>query len=122
MRPTAKIISFSSGSIPANLVSLAYGSYVQSYYIDVLHGQADWIGVAATIQAVYATLVYPFLGYLSDRTYSRWGQRVPFIMYGSVPLGVAFMLVWTPPVSAHQVLLFTLYFLLTPSSTTPCST
>ena len=113
MRPTAKIISFSSGSIPANLVSLAYGSYVQSYYIDVLHGQADWIGVAATIQAVYATLVYPFLGYLSDRTYSRWGQRVPFIMYGSVPLGVAFMLVWTPPVPAHQVLLFTLYFLLT---------
>ena len=113
MRPMAKIISFSSGSIPANLVSLAYGSYVQSYYIDVLHGQADWIGVAATIQAVYATLVYPFLGYLSDRTYSRWGQRVPFIMYGSVPLGVAFMLVWTPPVSAHQVLLFTLYFLLT---------
>jgi GPH family glycoside/pentoside/hexuronide:cation symporter len=113
MRPMAKIISFTTGSIPANLVSLAYGSYVQSYYIDVLHGQPDWIGVAATIQAVYATLVYPFLGYLSDRTYSRWGQRVPFIMYGSVPLGVAFMLVWTPPVSAHQVLLFSLYFLLT---------
>jgi GPH family glycoside/pentoside/hexuronide:cation symporter len=113
MRALTKTISFTSGSIPANLVSLAFGSYVQFYYVDILKGNPGWIGLAATVQAIYATLVYPFLGYLSDRTNSRWGRRVPFILYGAVPLGMSFMLVWTPPVTSGQVFWFTLYFLLT---------
>jgi glycoside/pentoside/hexuronide:cation symporter, GPH family len=113
MKSTGKIVSYASGSIPANLVSLAFGSYVQFYYIDQLHGDPKWIGLAAAIQAIYATLVYPFLGHLSDRTQSRWGRRVPFIVYGAVPLGVSFMLVWAPPVAASHVLLFTAYFFVT---------
>ncbi|QSO47864.1 MFS transporter [Alicyclobacillus mengziensis] len=110
---TGKIISYTSGSIAANLVSLAFGTYVQFYYTDVLKGNTEWIGLAVTIQAVYATLLYPFLGYLSDRTHSRWGRRVPFIVYGAVPLGVAFMLVWLAPIPPSRVLLFTAYFFVT---------
>jgi GPH family glycoside/pentoside/hexuronide:cation symporter len=113
MRSTGKIVSYASGSIPANLVSLAFGTYVQFYYIDFLKGDPRWIGIAAAIQAIYATLVYPFLGHLSDRTQSRWGRRVPFIIYGAIPLGVSFMLVWAPPVTASHVLLFTSYFFVT---------
>lgn len=113
MKSTGKIISYASGSIPANLVSLAFGTYVQFYYIDQLKGDPKWIGLAAAIQAIYATIVYPFLGHLSDRTQSRWGRRVPFIIYGAIPLGVSFMLVWVPPVAASHVLLFTAYFFVT---------
>ncbi|QSO50683.1 MFS transporter [Alicyclobacillus curvatus] len=110
---TGKIMSYTSGSVAANLVSLAFGTYVQFYYTDVLKGNTEWIGVAVTIQAIYATLLYPFLGYLSDRTNSRWGRRVPFIVYGAAPLGVAFMLVWLAPISPSHVLLFTAYFFVT---------
>ncbi|KPV44599.1 MFS transporter [Alicyclobacillus ferrooxydans] len=110
---TGKIVSYTSGSIPANLVSLAFGTYVQFYYTDVLKGNTEWIGIAVTIQAVYATVLYPFLGYLSDRTTSRWGRRVPFIVYGAVPLGITFMLVWLAPFPASHVLLFTAYFFVT---------
>lgn len=110
---TGKIISYASGSIPANLVSLAFGSYVQFYYTDTLGGNPAWIGVAVTIQSIYATLLYPFLGYLSDKVTSRWGRRVPFVLYGSIPLGIAFMLVWLTPISPSRVLLFTGYFFVT---------
>jgi len=110
---TGKIASYTSGSIPANLVSLAFSTYVQFYYTDYLKGDPQWIGAAATIQAIYATLLYPFLGYLSDRTSSRWGRRVPFVLYGAIPLGIAFMLVWLTPFPASKVALFTAYFLVT---------
>lgn len=110
---TGKIISYASGSIPANLVSLAFGSYVQFYYTDTLGGNPAWIGVAVTIQSIYATLLYPFLGYLSDKVTSRWGRRVPFVLYGSIPLGIAFMLVWLTPIPPSRVLLFTGYFFVT---------
>ncbi|MCL6454338.1 MAG: MFS transporter [Alicyclobacillus sp.] len=110
---TTKMVSYASGSIPANLVSLAFSSYVQFYYTDVLGGNPAWVGIAMTIQSVYATLLYPFLGYLSDRTQSRWGRRVPFILYGAIPLGVAFMLVWLAPIPPSRVWLFTGYFFVT---------
>lgn len=113
MSRTGRIISYTSGSIPANLVSLAFGTYVQFYYTDHLQGNPQWIGIAATIQAIYATLLYPFLGYLSDRTTSRWGRRVPFIIYGAVPLGIAFILVWLAPFPPSKVVLFTGYFFVT---------
>src|SRR5579875_4211003 len=108
-----KTISYTSGSIAANIVSLAFGSYIQFYYTDTLRGDVTWIGIAMMIQTIYATLVYPCLGYLSDCTNSRWGRRVPFILFGAIPLGVSFILVWIPPVSSVHVLLFTAYFLFT---------
>ena len=113
MKPLNKVISYTSGSIPANLLSLAFGTYIQFYYIDTLKGSPVWIGIAATVQALYATLVYPFLGYLSDRTPSRWGRRIPFILYGAIPLGLSFFLVWVPPIPAAERTLFTAYFFVT---------
>ena len=108
-----KVISYSSGSITANLLSLAFGTYVQFYYIDTMKGSPLWIGLAATIQALYATLVYPFLGYLSDRVPFCWERRVAFIIYGAVPLGLTFILVWIPPFPSTKVVLFTAYFFIT---------
>jgi GPH family glycoside/pentoside/hexuronide:cation symporter len=113
MRPLAKTLSYTSGSITANLVSLAFATYVQFYYTDYLQGDVRWIGLAAIVQTVYATLCYPLLGHLSDRTQSRWGRRVPFIIYGALPLGLAFALVWMPPVSPRHPLAFSAYFLAT---------
>ncbi|MBX6353743.1 MAG: MFS transporter [Thermoflavifilum sp.] len=111
MRAWTKTLSYTSGSIPANLLSLAFTTYAQFYYIDILKGDPAAIGTVATIQAAYATLVYPLLGWLSDRTRSRWGRRVPYIVYGSLPLCAAFALVWAPPMSAASRWAFALYFL-----------
>jgi GPH family glycoside/pentoside/hexuronide:cation symporter len=40
----------------------------------------------------------PLVGYFADRTRSRWGRRRPFLLFGFVPFGFAFsMLWWIPP-------------------------
>jgi GPH family glycoside/pentoside/hexuronide:cation symporter len=39
----------------------------------------------------------PIVGHLSDRTRSRWGRRRPFLLFGAIPFGLSFVLLWLSP-------------------------
>ena len=51
------------------------------------------------LDAVTDTLV----GYLSDRTRSRWGRRKPYIFISTPILFLSFILVWLPPVKGDSM-------------------
>jgi glycoside/pentoside/hexuronide:cation symporter, GPH family len=50
------------------------------------------------LDAVSDTLV----GFLSDRTRTRWGRRKPYIFISSPILFVSFILIWLPPVAGNS--------------------
>ena len=44
----------------------------------------------------------PLVGYFADRTRSRWGRRRPYLLFGFIPLGLAFtMMWWIPPFTSE---------------------
>jgi GPH family glycoside/pentoside/hexuronide:cation symporter len=54
------------------------------------------------IRAVNAAIALP-IGYLSDRTRTRWGRRLPFMFVSGLPMLVCFTLLWRPPVAGTSV-------------------
>lgn len=39
----------------------------------------------------------PIVGMWSDRTQSRWGRRLPWMLWGAIPFGIFFFLQWLVP-------------------------
>lgn len=56
------------------------------------------------------TLDDPVIGWWSDRTRSRWGRRIPFILFGTPLLALSFWLLWVPPADAGIVLIALFFF------------
>ncbi|MCB2214206.1 glycoside-pentoside-hexuronide (GPH):cation symporter [bacterium] len=57
-------------------------------------------GLVAIIMFVGRSWDYindPLMGYFSDRTRSRWGRRRPFLLFGAIPFGLSFILLWLSP-------------------------
>jgi glycoside/pentoside/hexuronide:cation symporter, GPH family len=51
----------------------------------------------------------PLFGYLTDRTRTRWGRRRPYLLFGAIPLGLTFAMLWFRPPTQNTILL-TVYY------------
>lgn len=63
------------------------------------------LGLATSIMMIgvfFDAVSDPLVGYWSDRTRSRLGRRRPFIIYGSLPTAIVFILLWYPPVQHNH--------------------
>ena len=69
-------------------------------------------GLAALVVFIGRTFDYfndPIIGYLSDRTRSRWGRRRPFILFGMLPFALVYMMLWWIPPFTSQLALALYY-------------
>jgi glycoside/pentoside/hexuronide:cation symporter, GPH family len=55
------------------------------------------IAIALAIGKFIELFDDPLIGWWSDATRSRWGRRIPFILFGAPVIGISFWLLWTPP-------------------------
>ncbi len=61
------------------------------------------IGLALAGGRAVNALSNPPVAYWSDRVWSRWGRRRPFIAFGAPALAACFMLLWSPPAAPAGV-------------------
>lgn len=60
-------------------------------------------GIAMFVIRAVNAVITPPVGYLSDRTRSRWGRRLPYMFASALPLLIFFVLLWSPPVQRESV-------------------
>jgi|GEM_PF-267493 len=46
----------------------------------------------------------PIVGLWSDNSKTKWGRRRPFIIFGSLPMALTFILFWFPPIQGESLL------------------
>ncbi len=88
---------YSFGSLGASLPNQAFSAYAIYFYVDQLKAPPVGLGAIMTLYGLWNAFNDPMLGYLSDRTQTRWGRRIPYIVAGIIPLAVSYALLWAPP-------------------------
>ena len=93
-------------ALGTSLISGIYGGLLTIFYQDYLGLSAKWIGIAATIYAIWNAFNDPLFGYITDSTRSKKGRRIPYMRYTAPFLALTFILVWFAPPQAGQQALF----------------
>ena len=90
-RPAGKLplsvkLGFGIGDLGGNLFFTAMGFYSLIYLTDTVGLAASLAGIAILIGKFWDAVTDPMMGFLSDRTRSRWGRRRPYLLFGALPL------------------------------------
>ncbi len=90
-------ILYSLTSLGVATPAEAISGIIAFYIVDVMNLPATWFATFWFFYTIYNAFNNPALGYLSDRTRSRWGRRIPYVLFGGLPYAVAFALLFTAP-------------------------
>ncbi|HTO23256.1 MAG TPA: MFS transporter, partial [Spirochaetia bacterium] len=90
-------LGFGVGDLGGNLFFTALGFYALKYLTDTVGVAAALAGILLMIGKVVDAFWDPVLGFLSDRTRTRWGRRRPYLLFASVPMGLAMWWFFTNP-------------------------
>jgi glycoside/pentoside/hexuronide:cation symporter, GPH family len=109
--PTRIKIFHGLGSIAYGVKDNGFSTFLLLFYNQVIGLDARLVSLALTIAMIADAFADPLIGYFSDRTYTRWGRRLPWLYVCAIPLGLAWMLLWVNPQGMGDAVFF--YLLVT---------
>jgi glycoside/pentoside/hexuronide:cation symporter, GPH family len=87
------------GAVAFGVKDGGFSFFLLPFYNLVLGVDAGIVGAALATALIIDALADPLIGHLSDRTYTRWGRRLPWLYLAPVPLAMAWALMWSPPIT-----------------------
>ena len=85
------------GAVAFGVKDLGFSFFLLIFYNQVLGMDARLVSAALLIALLVDAVVDPIIGNLSDRTYTRWGRRLPWLYLAPVPLALMWAVLWHPP-------------------------
>jgi len=103
-QPPIKLIEklgYGVGDLGYALIWQMISLYLLFFYTDVFGITAGEAGIIFLIARIWDAVNDPLLGFLADRTQSRWGKFRPYLLFGAVPVGICLILAFSTPDLGH---------------------
>jgi GPH family glycoside/pentoside/hexuronide:cation symporter len=109
-----KAAKYSTGQIADQAAYQTFTFLVFTFYFAVVQLEIGFIVAGFIIWAFWNSFNDPMLGYLSDRTHTKFGRRLPYIMIAIIPLGIIVFLLFTPilPIGVDNQIGNFIYFMI----------
>jgi len=108
--PLPRKIVYGLGAFVNNLLAAAIGGMAIVLNLGLGMNPA-LVGLLGALPRLTDAFTDPLMGYISDRTRSRWGRRRPYIFGGAIAAGIFFALLWQLPTGKSESYYFW-YFLI----------
>lgn len=109
--PLIAEIGYGIGEGPNSLVTNGISTFGLLYYTEILHLSPAIAGAALSLSIIWEAVTEPLMGYVSDRTRTRFGARMPWIAAGGLIVALAIYLFWHAPVGLSANPLWTTVYL-----------
>lgn len=92
-----QLASFGVGSIASAMFNAVPALVLLYFLTNSLGVSPAWAGAAMLFPKLWDVVTDPLMGFVSDRTNSRWGRRRPWMFLGALTLPLAFYQVFAVP-------------------------
>ena len=104
--PTRLKLFHGIGSIAYGIKDNGFSTFLLIFYSQVVGLDAKLVSLALMFALIADAFVDPVIGHMSDRTYTRWGRRHPWLYLAPLPLAASWMLLWSPPADHTYIFLY----------------
>ncbi|MFW9998517.1 MAG: MFS transporter [Candidatus Hodarchaeota archaeon] len=105
-------LAFACGEVGDNMALNTFSFLMFTFYYAVVRIPTNLLTLGFIIWALWNAFNDPLIGYLSDKTKSRWGRRIPWMIGATIPLGVLMILLFTPLFTYEQNESVFIYFII----------
>ena len=107
--PARTKLAYGVGDFGFAFADTAIGVLFAIFLTDVVGLRPSLAALAVFIGRSWDYINDPLIGHIVDRARTRWGRRRPFLLFGFIPFGVAFAMLWWRPPFESQVALTAYY-------------
>ena len=90
-------LAYGSGDLGTAITAGLRAFFLLFFLTDVARMSPVAASSVLLINRLWDAFNDPLVGWLSDRTVTRWGRRRPWLLIGAIPFGLFFLLTWVVP-------------------------
>ena len=105
-------IFYGLGDMSSNIIIAAISIYYLYFMVTIGGIPAGMAALVFLVTKIGDAVTDYIMGILSDRTKSRWGKRRVYMLFGAIPYGLFFFVIWLVPFPAGSIWLNFFYYTL----------